>query len=132
MANLQNYSKRASEILNCVHDFFGTTKHEVSMYEVGEMLVLEISYWNFKPKREVRNYIEGLSENIDIEILSRRFSDEVYSDFILNVLYDEEIFVKSESDDMHSFTLQNFIDGRLMAQDFTKVSFSNSPMREYC
>lgn len=115
-------SASAVEVLKRIDAYFGEAQHEVRMYEAGDMLSIEITYTDFKPKREVRRAIEDISPRIDIEVLTRHFSSEAYADIILEVLAPEEIYVKTDGCTLTSVRLLDFIDGKLMGYDMTATT----------
>lgn len=56
--------------------YFSGVKHKIEVFSRSTTIYVDITYYDFKPRRQVRNDIEDIAPNIEVETITREFSDQ--------------------------------------------------------
>lgn len=56
--------------------YFSGVNHTIDVYSYGATLHVTIIYYDFKPRRQVRNDIEDIAPNIEVDAITREFSEQ--------------------------------------------------------
>jgi len=64
------------ELQNIIADYFGQTEHSANINMMGSIALIDITYTDFKPERQVRRDLEELIPMSIINIEQRRYSPQ--------------------------------------------------------
>lgn len=63
------------DVRQIIDDYFKGVEHEVRLGRAGHLVIVSVSYQDFKPTSRVRYELEGLSPLIVVKTLDRYYSD---------------------------------------------------------
>lgn len=77
---ISNHNLTQAEVIAAVEQYFTGVEHTVKSDRChGETIYLSVQYYDFKPRRQVRNDLEDIAPNIFVEEIEREYSDESYA-----------------------------------------------------
>lgn len=56
--------------------YFSGVNHTINVFARSTTIYVDITYYDFKPRRQVRNDIEDIAPNVEVETITREFSEQ--------------------------------------------------------
>lgn len=100
-----------AEVIAAVDKYFAGVDHTVrTSRSYGEQISLYVQYYDFKPRRQVRNDIEDIAPNIFVEVIEREYSDNSYA-LAFHEMSEErrEVFVRMADGSMQAVHIDHLI-----------------------
>ena len=90
--------KSLAEVQTAVTKMLQGVEHEVEFSEASGHVFVQLKYEDFKPRRVVRDMIEDIADNVEVEQIERAYSDKYMVEALWEASEREEIYVKQGDD----------------------------------
>lgn len=110
-----------AQILVKVEEYLKGTRHTVESSTCGLTVFLTIDYVDFKPRRQVRDEIEGIAPNCEVEEIRRGYSHASIAQAVFE--FDEshrEVFMKLDDGTIQRVTLESLVNSVLQGRYLDK------------
>lgn len=125
--NVYKKNLSADEALKAIESYLSGTNHKIETFCVGVTVYVNLMYYDFKPRRVVRNEIEDIAPNIEVDEIRREFSDNAIL-LAYNDARDEnqEIFIKMPNGSLQPTSIDIYLCERLSNKTITSNQVNNA------
>lgn len=119
-------TKQPEQILIDVEKYLHNVTHRIDHQICGGYLYLTIDYDDFKPRREVRDYIENIADNCIVDKIDRGYSDKYIVEACNAIEQNEKLLMR-----LPEGTLQEVNIWMLLEKHLQYRSFKRAPVERY-
>lgn len=99
-------------------EYFGENLKSVDVVKRGNRFDCNIEYSDFKSKRQVRRELEGRYPFIDINVLTRQYTEQAFTRVLFEMFNnDETVYVKNEDGNLEKILMFNVFENMLYSRD---------------
>lgn len=110
-----------TEARKALDEYLKDVKHDVSLSSLGMTIYVSLVYYDFKPRRTVRNEIENLAPNIEVDDIRREYSHEA----IVSAFYEDgddshQVYVKLPNGDLIPTNVHTLLTERMSHKTYSE------------
>lgn len=114
-------TKQPEQILVEIEKYLHNVTHTVEHHICGGYVYLKINYDDFKPRREVRDYIENIADNCIVEQIDRGYSDKYVVEACNAIDQNEKFMMRLSDGSIQEVCLWMLIEKHLQYRSFKRA-----------
>lgn len=114
-------TKQPEQILVEIENYLRNVSHTVQHFVCGGYVYLTINYDDFKPRREVRDYIENIADNCIVEEINRGYSDKYIVEATQTIDMNDKLMIRLADGTIQEVGLWMLIEKYLQYRSFKRA-----------
>lgn len=118
---ISSAQKSVAEVREALDQYLEGVKHDLSLSSIGTTVYVNLVYYDFKPRRVVRNEIEDIAPNIEVDNIRREYSDTAIVDaYYEDIDNPQQIYIRLDNGEMIPTTLSTLLVERMSRRNYCK------------
>lgn len=118
---ISSAQKSVAEVREALDQYLEGVKHDLSLSSIGTTVYVNLVYYDFKPRRVVRNEIEDIAPNIEVDNIRREYSDAAIVDaYYEDIDNPQQIYIRLDNGEMIPTTLSTLLVERMSRRNYCK------------
>lgn len=115
--------KTIADVRKSLEQYLNGVKYDLSLSALGTTVYVTLIYYDFKPRRIVRNEIENIAPNIEVDDIRREYSDHAIVEAYYEDIDDPQIvYVRLPNGDLASTCLHTLLVERMSHRTYRDQS----------
>lgn len=118
---ISSAQKSVAEVREALDQYLEGVIHDLSLSSIGSTVYVNLVYYDFKPRRVVRNEIEDIAPNIEVDNIRREYSDTAIVDaYYEDIDNPQQIYIRLDNGEMIPTTLSTLLVERMSRRNYCK------------
>ena len=118
---ISSAQKSVAEVREALDHYLEGVKHDLSLSSIGTTVYVNLVYYDFKPRRVVRNEIEDIAPNIEVDNIRREYSDTAIVDaYYEDIDNPQQIYIRLDNGEMIPTNISILLVERMSRRNYCK------------
>lgn len=118
---ISSAQKSVVEVREALDQYLEGVKHDLNLSSIGTTVYVNLVYYDFKPRRVVRNEIEDIAPNIEVDDIRREYSDAAIVDaYYEDIDNPQQIYIRLDNGEMIPTNISILLVERMSRRNYCK------------